>query len=58
MACVTGPWSSLDAETVGPLRLDAWAYTYFVLCLPTLFILGAGAVVVTANTSYVTYKSG
>ena len=40
IAAAAMPW--LDPATVGPLRLDAWAYTYFVLCLPTLFILGAG----------------
>ena len=34
------PW--VDAEKVGPLRLDAYAYTYLVLVLPTLFLVSAG----------------
>ncbi len=34
------PW--VDAEKVGPLRLDAYAYTYGVLVLPTLFLVSAG----------------
>lgn len=48
LAAAAMPW--LDAETVGPLRLDAWAYTYFVLCLPTLFILGAGMFALATTT--------
>ncbi len=34
------PW--VDAEKVGPLRLDAYAYTYVALVLPTLFLVSAG----------------
>lgn len=48
IAAAAMPW--LDAATVGPLRLDAWAYTYFVLCLPTLFILGAGMFALSTTT--------
>ncbi len=33
------PW--VDAEKVGPLRLDAYAYTYVALVLPTLFLISA-----------------
>jgi ABC-2 type transport system permease protein len=33
------PW--VDAETVGPLRLNDYAYVYFVLCLPSLFVVAA-----------------
>ena len=33
------PW--VDAEKVGPLRLDAYAYTYVALVLPTLFLVSA-----------------
>ncbi|HEY1076003.1 MAG TPA: M1 family aminopeptidase [Fontimonas sp.] len=33
------PW--LDPATVGEFRLEVYLYAYFVLCLPTLFILGA-----------------
>ncbi|MDP1861821.1 MAG: M1 family aminopeptidase [Gemmatimonadaceae bacterium] len=33
------PW--LDPETVGPFRLTHYAYVYFVLCVPTLCIMGA-----------------
>ena len=34
------PW--VDAEKIGPLRLDAYAYTYVALVLPTLFLVSAG----------------
>lgn len=34
------PW--VDPETVGPVRLGMYAYTLFVLCVPTLFVMGAG----------------
>ncbi|WP_174300134.1 M1 family aminopeptidase [Caulobacter sp. S45] len=33
------PW--VDAEKLGPLRLDAYAYTYVALALPTLFLVCA-----------------
>ena len=33
------PW--IDPEKLGPLRLDAYAYTYAVLVLPTLFLVSA-----------------
>jgi ABC-2 type transport system permease protein len=33
------PW--LDPETVGPFRLATYLHAYLVLCLPTLFLLGA-----------------
>ncbi len=33
------PW--LDPQTVGPFSVASYLYAYFVLCLPTLFILGA-----------------
>ncbi len=48
IAAAAMPW--LDPATVGPLRLDAWAYTYLVLCLPTLFILGAGMFALATTT--------
>jgi aminopeptidase N len=34
------PW--VDPETLGPFRLGDYAYVYFALCLPTLFVTGAG----------------
>lgn len=39
LAAASMPW--IDAATVGPLRIEAYLYAYFVLCVPTLFILGA-----------------
>lgn len=33
------PW--IDPETLGPLRLGDYVYVYFVLCLPTLLMMGA-----------------
>ena len=33
------PW--LDPEQVGPLRLDAYAFAYFILALPVLFFTSA-----------------
>jgi ABC-2 type transport system permease protein len=33
------PW--IDADTLGPLRLGDYFYVYFVLCLPTLLVIGA-----------------
>ncbi|HKY91561.1 MAG TPA: hypothetical protein VJM11_11000, partial [Nevskiaceae bacterium] len=40
-AMLAAAMPGLDAETVGPFRADAYLYAYVVLCLPTLFILGA-----------------
>ena len=34
------PW--IDPETVGPFRLGDYAYVYFALCVPTLFVMAAG----------------
>ena len=34
------PW--VDPETLGPVRLGMYFYTLFVLCVPTLFVMGAG----------------
>jgi ABC-type transport system involved in multi-copper enzyme maturation permease subunit len=34
------PW--VDPETIGPFRLGDYAYVYFALCVPTLFVTGAG----------------
>jgi len=39
IAAAAMPW--LDPATVGAFRLDTYLYAYFVLGLPTLFILGA-----------------
>lgn len=39
MAAAAMPW--LDPATVGPFRLETYLHAYFVLGLPTLFILGA-----------------
>lgn len=42
------PWH--DAETVGAFRWSAYLYAYFVLCLPTLFIIGACLFAVATST--------
>ncbi|HEY0974427.1 MAG TPA: M1 family aminopeptidase [Solimonas sp.] len=42
------PW--LDPATVGAFRVEAYLYTYFVLCMPTLFILGAGLFALATTT--------
>ena len=34
------PW--LDPDTVGPLRPDHYLWVYALLCVPTLFVTGAG----------------
>ena len=34
------PW--LDPDTVGPFNLAHYAWTYFLVCVPTLFVTGAG----------------
>ena len=33
------PW--IDPETLGPFRPGDYVYVYFVLCVPTLFVMGA-----------------
>lgn len=40
-ALLAAAMPGLDPETVGPFHASAYVYTYFALCLPTLFILGA-----------------
>lgn len=39
LAAAAMPW--LDPQTVGAFNVWSYLYAYFVLCLPTLFILGA-----------------
>ena len=34
-------WPGVDPETVGPFRLDTYLYAFFVMCVPTLFLLTA-----------------
>ena len=41
---------SLDPATVGPFNLGAYVHAYFMLCLPTLFILGACLFAVATTT--------
>ena len=40
MAGAAMPW--LDPETVGPFRPDHYLWVYVLLCVPTLFVTGAG----------------
>ena len=49
------PW--LDPETVGPFRLGDYLYIYLVLCVPTLFVMGAGlfALATTTRSMFATY---
>jgi ABC-2 type transport system permease protein len=49
------PW--LDPQTIGPFRLGDYLYTYFVLCVPTLFIMGAGffALATATRSIFATY---
>ena len=49
------PW--LDPETVGPFRLGDYLYVYFVLCVPTLFIMSAGlfALATATRSMFATY---
>jgi ABC-type Na+ efflux pump permease subunit len=49
------PW--VDPQTVGPFRLLDYAYVYFVLCVPTLFIIGAGffALATSTRSMFATY---
>ncbi len=42
------PW--VDVEKVGPLRLDAYAYAYVALVLPTLFLISAAFFALAAAT--------
>jgi ABC-type Na+ efflux pump permease subunit len=55
MIAAAMPW--LDPQTVGPFRLLDYAYVYFVLCVPTLFIIGAGffALATTTRSMFATY---
>lgn len=39
MSAAAMPW--YDPGTIGPFQAEAYLYAYLVLCLPTLFILGA-----------------
>ena len=34
------PW--IDPEVLGPFNAGHYAYTYFLICVPTLFVTGAG----------------
>lgn len=34
-------WPGNDPATIGAFRLDTYLYAYFVMCVPTLFLLGA-----------------
>ena len=34
------PW--IDPEVLGPFNLGHFAFTYFLICVPTLFVTGAG----------------
>ena len=49
------PW--LDPQTIGPFRLGDYLYAYFVLCVPTLFIMGAGffALATATRSIFATY---
>jgi ABC-type Na+ efflux pump permease subunit len=49
------PW--LDPQTIGPFRLSDYLYAYFVLCVPTLFIMGAGffALATATRSIFATY---
>jgi hypothetical protein len=49
------PW--IDPQTVGPFRPLDYLYVYFVLCVPTLFIIGAGffALATSTRSMFATY---
>ena len=49
------PW--LDPQTIGPFRPLDYLYVYFVLCVPTLFIIGASffALATTTRSMFATY---
>src|SRR5262245_14942694 len=34
-------WPGLDPETIGPFRLGTYLYAFFVMCVPTMFVLAA-----------------
>ena len=55
MVAAAMPW--LDPQTVGPFRLYDYAYVYFVLCVPTLFIIGAAffALATSTRSMFATY---
>ncbi len=40
LAAVVFP--GLDPETIGPIRIADYLYVYFLFCVPTLFVMGAG----------------
>ena len=42
------PW--LDPETLGAFNLGHYAYTYLLICVPTLFVVGAGFFAVATAT--------
>ena len=42
------PW--IDPETLGPLRPGDYVYVYFVLCVPTLLMMGAFCFALTTMT--------
>lgn len=42
------PW--LDPDKVGPFRLDHYLYVYGLICLPTLFVTGAGCFALATST--------
>ena len=49
------PW--LDPLTIGPFRPGDYVYAYFALCLPTLFVMGAGffALATATRSMFATY---
>ncbi|MEP7246858.1 MAG: M1 family aminopeptidase [Gammaproteobacteria bacterium] len=49
------PW--LDPETIGPFRPGDYAYVYFALSMPTLFVMGAGffALATATRSIFATY---
>jgi ABC-type transport system involved in multi-copper enzyme maturation permease subunit len=42
------PW--LDPDKVGPFRLIDYLYIYFLICIPTLFVTGAGCFALATST--------
>ena len=47
------PW--LDPETVGPFNLGHYLWVYLLLCVPTLFVTGAGFFAVATATRSMTW---
>jgi aminopeptidase N len=47
------PW--LDPETLGPFNLWHYAYVYLLVCVPTLFVTGAGFFAVATATRSMTW---